>query len=756
MLFSLPAGRIAVRPFLALFLAASATLMAADTTIQENDASVVLKGNWYVNNNAAHSGGAAVLASDSGASATITFTGTGISWIGVKDSYNGIAQVYIDGSAVTTVDTAASYTQYQQSLYTASNLSDGSHTLQIVVSGSHSSAGLGTAIWIDAFQITGSAGESGGGTGTGGGGTGSGGSGGGSGQAVVEQTDSSVTLSGSWYANNNAAHSGGSAAFASDEGASAQISFTGTSIAWVGVKDSYNGVAQVYLDGSLVATVDTYAGFTQYQQTLYTTANLSNAAHTLKIVVSGQHSAQALGNAVWVDAFLVNGSATSGTGGGGSGGGSGSGSGGGTGGGTGGGSGTVTVQQDDPSVTLAGNWIKVSDTGYSGGSAVMSGTAGESASITFTGTTVTWIGYKTPYAGIAFVYLDGSQVATVDTSGSAQQNQYPMYTASNLANTAHTLKIVVSGTHNSANGNVYNLVYVDAFVVTGSVQGGGTLTTTTIQQDDQNVAYAGDWYNASGGSSQGHSATFTNESNATATVTFTGTGITWIGIKDSYNGIANVYVDGNLIAAVDTYAPNTVYGASLYTASQLNSGTHTFRIVVAGQHSPSAFGNNVFIDAFVISGVAGSGAGGGGTNGGGTGTGTGTGTGSGSTGTVEQTDSSVTLAGDWYTNNSASNSGGSSALASSAGDYAQITFTGTAITWIGVKDSYNGIANVYIDGSLAAAVDTSGGYTQYQQALYTATGLGSGSHTLKIVVTGTPGAPGLGSAIWVDAFRITP
>jgi hypothetical protein len=74
-----------------------------------------------------------------GATATYTFTGTTVTWIGGKNTDHGLADVAVCDAAgdncgpVTTVDTRAPASIPQQALYTASNLSDTVHTLKITV-----------------------------------------------------------------------------------------------------------------------------------------------------------------------------------------------------------------------------------------------------------------------------------------------------------------------------------------------------------------------------------------------------------------------------------------------------------------------------------------------------------------------------------------------------------------------------------------------------------------------------------------------
>lgn len=69
---------------------------------------------------------------------------------------------------------------------------------------------------------------------------------------------------------------------------------------------------------------------------------------------------------------------------------------------------------------------------------------------------------------------------------------------------------------------------------------------------------------------------------------------------------------------------------------------------------------------------------------------------------------------------------------SSAGGYYEFTFTGTKIRYIAERNASSGIADVTIDGTPAGQI---GGYSSVglvQQTLFEATGLSSGSHTIRI------------------------
>ena len=61
-----------------------------------------------------------------------------------------------------------------------------------------------------------------------------------------------------------------------------------------------------------------------------------------------------------------------------------------------------------------------------------------------------------------------------------------------------------------------------------------------------------------------------------------------------------------------------------------------------------------------------------------------------------------------------------------------VVFTGAAVRWVGYRDNYSGIANVYIDGTLKGQVDAYSTRDEAQVALYSTFGLSSGTHTLTV------------------------
>jgi hypothetical protein len=101
------------------------------------------------------SGGSIVASNVAASTAIFSFTGTALSWIGVKCNVCGIAAVSIDGGVPTTVNTAgpnAPGSLTSESVFSASGLAAANHTISITVTGMSSSGGSYVA--LDAFDVT--------------------------------------------------------------------------------------------------------------------------------------------------------------------------------------------------------------------------------------------------------------------------------------------------------------------------------------------------------------------------------------------------------------------------------------------------------------------------------------------------------------------------------------------------------------------------------------------------------------------------
>src|SRR5438477_122764 len=138
------------------------TTTGSGTTRSEESAATEI-GFWtsYGAETGSFSGGTIVASNVIASTAIFSFTGTAVSWIGVKCNVCGIALVSIDGGVPTTVNTAgpnAPGSLTSESVFSASGLAATSHMITIAVTGMSSSGGRYVA--VDAFDVTAGSGTS--------------------------------------------------------------------------------------------------------------------------------------------------------------------------------------------------------------------------------------------------------------------------------------------------------------------------------------------------------------------------------------------------------------------------------------------------------------------------------------------------------------------------------------------------------------------------------------------------------------------
>ncbi len=137
---------------------------------------------------------------------------------------------------------------------------------------------------------------------------------------------------------------------------------------------------------------------------------------------------------------------------------------------------------DDKQVTFEGKWRILRDRKDYGGSSRMATQSGASASYTFVGNQVRLVGPVSRAGGRAEVYIDGiRQLVPIDCYSPIPMHWQILYYDNGLANTRHTLKIVVEGKHNplSAGDEVFvdGIQYSDATGNSGFGEGGGPTGT---------------------------------------------------------------------------------------------------------------------------------------------------------------------------------------------------------------------------------------------------------------------------------------
>ena len=258
------------------------------------------------------------------------------------------------------------------------------------------------------------------------------------------------------------------------------------------------------------------------------------------------------------------------------------------------------VNNTDGSVTTTyyvGNYYEV--TSSTGGGPTATPTATNTPTVTSTPTTTstptnTPTNSSTPTATNTFT-PNNTATATGTATNTALATNTPTPTATNTPTNTPT--------RTSTPTNTATNTATATYTPTPAGVGNGK-----YENNNANVSYTGTWSTVSNANASGGNYARSNVTNATASLTFHGTSISWVYARGPYYGKAEVKIDGVVIETIDEYVAGST---DVTTFSQPRSYTvaagvsHTITIRVTGQKNPSAMDTRVGLDYFNVSGAGG-------------------------------------------------------------------------------------------------------------------------------------------------------
>lgn len=265
-----PSGPVLLADLADNAMATTTVSFRAPLVAQEN--AVVGAPTWRTAPASAALGGSYVVSGDKGASASYTVSASSWSWFTSWGPDRGKADVYVDGAKAATLDLYRSSTVHQVR-YDFSWGSSGPHVLKIVVTGARNSRSKGTLVPFDGMK-------------------------------VGSTTYKTPRLSHTWAGVSTSKASGGRLARERLAKATFTMPFRGTRVDWYTVTGPSQGKADVYIDGVKRLTIDNYSASSKFNVRRSITG-LSDARHTLKIVVLGTRRAAATGTYISVDRIVV-------------------------------------------------------------------------------------------------------------------------------------------------------------------------------------------------------------------------------------------------------------------------------------------------------------------------------------------------------------------------------------------------------------------------------------------------------------------
>lgn len=569
-------------------------------TLDDHDPTLTYKGQWN-SYTGTYVGGKMLLSSDITASVEIPFYGSRAKWVGTRNAVYGIANVYVDGQFVTTVDLFNSTLQTQQSLFDTGVLSSGTHVLKISVTGQKNAAANGTYVSFDAVQITDlglvlpvvsnvtagpvrigtqiMATSSDSGTlylvksGTAANSTALE-------QAVtvgqsvyglkasvvggtpisfntsnmapgvyqvyavnnlgvvsvgsapitiiqvalgtLDDNDPTLTYKGQWTSYTGT-YVGGKMLLSKDVAGSVEIPFYGSRAKWVGARNKVYGIANVYVDGQFVTTVDLYNPTLQTQMSLFDTGVLQSGIHVLKIAVTGQKNAAATDTYVAFDAVQVTDLGLI----------------------------PPVVSNVTAGPVRIGTQVGAASSDNGTLYLVKSGTAANSTALEQAVT----VGQSV--YGLKTSAVSGTPIS-FDTSNMAP-GRYQVYAVNGLgAVSTGSAPIAIVANY-----------------------------STSIDSSSPLAVYTGSWFTDSNASYFGGTEAIGAAANSTVEVPFYGTRGVVFGTLASNGGLAEFYVDGQYVNTYDFYRSGTgVAMQQIRDTGTLPLGVHTLRIVNTGNKNP--------------------------------------------------------------------------------------------------------------------------------------------------------------------------
>ena len=122
---------------------------------------------------------------------------------------------------------------------------------------------------------------------------------------LVQENAKSISYSGTWKRASLSGASGGYVKYATASTARAKLTFTGAAASFVTTVSSGRGICEIWIDGSLATTIDTYSTSTAKKRIAFATPRLNYGSHTIEIRVKGSKRSASTSARVDVDAFLT-------------------------------------------------------------------------------------------------------------------------------------------------------------------------------------------------------------------------------------------------------------------------------------------------------------------------------------------------------------------------------------------------------------------------------------------------------------------
>ncbi|MDR7238023.1 S8 family serine peptidase [Neobacillus drentensis] len=450
---------------------------------------------------------------------------------------------------------------------------------------------------------------------------------------TYEDDSNSMTFLGGWTPVFNPKHSGNTAITLNSIG-EVNFSFVGYRFEWQGYKDPSQGIADIYIDGSKIASQSLYADTFKAKQTIYKKDFSSYGRHTVKIVWTGINdpASRKSASGINLDKFIVSSNPVS-----------------------------LKAYYDkgkkNPVIKWSSvgwaesysiyrkessqaNYVKINKNPFTSTSYADT-TALPGKSYNYSVVIHTKEKWETPFSSpITFVYDDeikGSLPIAGTVKGSLNTNTEDIYDVwSKRLDKGKTYEITLSGPSaanfdlslfNIGTSTIYGttalkkskgtassekivfkplksgLYYIVPSALKGSGQYSLSLSVQTakmVENTNAAIKYSGNWTKLKYTKASGKTINQTTGNSGSLEYAFSGTGITLYSVKDKNLGKADIYIDGVKVKRIDLYSSSRKYKAIVFNKQSLANKAHKIKIVATGKKTSKAKSALINIDAFKV------------------------------------------------------------------------------------------------------------------------------------------------------------
>jgi len=382
------------------------------------------------------------------------------------------------------------------------------------------------------------------------------------------------------------------------------------------------------------------------------------------------------------------------------------------------------IDDADAGNLFSGTWETLAgESGYYNTTCHVSTSVGASVESTFSGSQISWYGLTNIDLGMASVYIDGVLTADDIDCYNSIRISHLLYTKTGLSSGNHTIKIVAKGTKNPLSKGIALVHDYFGCIAAPSLP-------TAVDDTTAATSYTGTWVTDVNPIYYNSTCHISNTTGSSFKTTFTGTQALWYGLKNNDLGMATVYIDGELAKdSIDCYSTSKAVNL-LFSKTDLTNTGHSIKVVVKGIKNPSSTGTAIVHDYFDFPKVAPT--------------------------MIDDASAITTYNGAWVTDANGIYYNNTCHVSNTANSYFQAKFTGTQVSWYGLKNNDLGMATVYVDGVLEQDnIDCYSGSPRAVFMLFNKSGLSNGNHTIKVVVKGTKNAASNGIALVHDYFSIS-